>query len=165
MSRAVAPRPGSIQDGVAEEVKVRAWGPPGGAKSETRLSMVPLSSKMGATPASCSGGAGGTEPVRPRASEEVSMTSLTVALSGATVPVKVCPASNRRTSRTSRLRLRASMESMPGTNAGRRLEAPSESGFSMGTGRPPLPWLPSLPCLPKRLESGTEAQVLETASE
>src|SRR5271155_4073271 len=54
--------------------------------------------------------------------------------SAGTVPVKIWPCSKRRTSFTSRLRLWASMFNMPGTSDGRRREASSERGFSMGTG-------------------------------
>src|ERR1700722_14281179 len=49
------------------------------------------------------------------------------------VPVKIWPCSKSRTSRTSRLRLCASMVTMPGMSEGRRREASSERGFSMGT--------------------------------
>ncbi len=75
------------------------------------------------------------EEVRPMESCGVSVTSAMKLVSGAAVPVKTCPCSKRRTSRTSRLRLWASIVSMPGASTGRRREASSESGFSMATAR------------------------------
>src|SRR5258707_200329 len=58
-----------------------------------------------------------------------------MALSAGMVPVKIWPCSKRRTSFTSRLRLWASMFNMPGMSEGRRRDASSERGFSMGTVR------------------------------
>src|ERR1700733_1497243 len=103
------------------------------SKRERRDSMAPLSSKKGASSAEKRFEYFAAAVVRPRESCGVSSTSEMKVPSGGMVPVNIWPCSKRRTSRTSRLRLCASMVTMPEMRDGRRREASSESGFSMGT--------------------------------
>src|SRR5882762_8058076 len=132
-TRAVAERPGWSQAG-ASAVNAMADGPPGGVKRERMDSMAPLSSKKrGACAVYLSVVVG--LPVRPRESWGDSWTVSMMELSAKTVAVKMWPCSKRRTSFTSRLRLWASMFNMPGMSEGRRRDASTERGFSMGTVR------------------------------
>ena len=87
--------------------------------------------------------------VRPSESDRDSSTVLVE-------PVKMAPASKRRAVRTSRLRLCASIVTIPGSSDGRRSAASSLSGFSSGMAGV---------VEAKKADSAALAKVLEMASE